>query len=92
MHPGTKLYLLLQRELEAAGVNGRRPVKTSLWPSRLPPPVIRGAAGETLAMRIKRYGVQTRFVLSRLQFHIVEGLRYAMESYRWRQLLDRLSS
>jgi hypothetical protein len=91
MDHGTKLFLLLQKELEAAGVPGRRPVEKSLWPSRLPPTVIRALAGETLSTRLARYRIQSRFILSRLRFHIVEGLRYAIESYRWRQYLDRLS-
>jgi hypothetical protein len=91
-HPGTKLYLLLQRELEAAGVLTKRPVKKPLWPSRLPPTVIRPSANETLSTRIARYRVQARFIFSRLCFHLVEGVRYAIESYRWRRHLDSLSS
>ena len=91
-HPGTKLYLLLQRELEALGVSTIRPIKKSLWPSRLPPTVIRPSADETLSTRIARYRVQARFIFSRLCFHIAEGLRYAVESYRWRRHLDRYSS
>jgi hypothetical protein len=35
--------------------------------------------------------MQARFISSRFRFHLVEGLRYAVESYRWRQYLDRLS-
>ena len=89
--PGTKLYLLLQRELERCGVAGRRPIKTSLFPSRLPLPVIRGVAGESLATRLGRYQVQVRFGASRLRFHLVEGARFAVESYRWQQHLKRLS-
>jgi hypothetical protein len=91
-HPGTKLYLLLQRELKTAGVSVKRPFKKSLLPSRLPPAVIRAALNETLSKRIARYRVQVRFIFSRLWFHIVEGLRYAIESYRWRQHLNELSS
>jgi hypothetical protein len=91
-HPGTKLYLLLQKELEAAGVSAIRPAKKSLWPARLPPSVIRPSIDETLSTRIARYRVQTRFIFSRLCFHLVEGLRYAIESYRWRRHLDRYSS
>ena len=91
-HPGTKLYLLLQKELERAGVAGKRPVSNSLLPFRLPPIVIRGSSDETLSIRIARYRVQGRFIASRLRFHIVEGLRYAVESYRWSHYLDRLSS
>jgi hypothetical protein len=89
--PGTKLYLLLQKELGAAGIPGKRPLNRSLWPLRLPPPVVRRLAGETLSTTVARYRIQARFILSRVRFHVVEGLRYAMESYRWRQYLDRLS-
>ncbi len=91
-HPGTKFYLLLQKELESAGIPGRSWVKKSLWPTRLPPVVIRGSSGEPFSTRIARYRVQLRFVFERLRFHVVEGLRYTLESYRWRQHLDRLSS
>ena len=91
-HPGTKLYLLLQRELEAAGVSKKRPIRKSLWPSRLPPAIIRHSADETLSTRIARYCMQVRFIFSRFHFHTVEGLRYAIESYRWQQYLNRLSS
>jgi hypothetical protein len=91
-HPGTKFFLLLQKELQNAGISGRSAVKQSLWPSRLPPVVIRGSSGEPFSTRIARYRVQVRFVFGRLRFHIVEGVRYTLESYRWRQHLDRLSS
>ncbi len=90
--PGTKLYLLLQKELETAGVSASRPATKSLWPSRLPPAVIRAAEDETLSTTIARYRIQVRFISSRLRFHIVEGLRYTAEAYRWRRHRDRLSS
>jgi Uncharacterised nucleotidyltransferase len=89
--PGTKLYLLLQRELENAGVPGKHSIKRALLPSRLPPPVVRGSSSETLSVRIARYRLQCRVIFSRLGFHAMEGLRYALESYRWRQSLKRLS-
>lgn len=90
-HPGSKLYLLLQQELEIWNVSANRSVKESLWPSRLPPAVIHAADDETLSTRIARYRVQARFIFSRLRFHLVEGLRYTIESYRWHRHLDRLS-
>lgn len=90
--PGSKLYLLLQKELEAAGVSASRPATKSLLPSRLPPAVIRAAEDETLSTTIARYRVQVRFLFSRLRFHLVEGLRYTAETYRWRRHRDRLSS
>lgn len=91
-HPGTKIYLLLQRELEVAGLPGKRPIKESLLPTRLPPLIIRATADETLHALICRYRLQVRYVFSRLHFHIVEGVRYACESYRWRRLSERLTS
>lgn len=90
--PGSKLYLLLQKELESAGVPPKRPIKKALLPSRLPPTVIRAAANEVLSVRIRRYRLQLHFIISRLRFHIVEGLRYTWESYRWREHVKRAMS
>jgi hypothetical protein len=90
--PGTKLYLLLQAELERVGLPRRRALNESLLPSRLPPMVVRGFAGETLFTRIARYLLQCRVICWRLHFHFVEGLRYAWESYRWRQYREQLPS
>jgi hypothetical protein len=89
--PGTKLYLLLQKELEDAGVPGKHSLRKSVLPFRLPPAVVRGFAGETLSARLARYHLQCRVIFSRLFFHILGGLRYVWESYRWRQSLKRLS-
>jgi Uncharacterised nucleotidyltransferase len=87
--PGTKLYLLLQRELESAGVPAKRSVRQSLLPRRLPPSFIRPSVNETFEARIRRYNMQVHFIMLRLRFHFVEGLRYTWESYRWRQYMDR---
>lgn len=89
--PGSKLYLLLQRELESAGVPAKRSLRQALLPSRLPRVVIRASANETLSARIRRYRTQLNFIASRLRFHIVEGLRYAWESYRWRRRMNWLT-
>ncbi len=86
--PGSKLYLLLQQTLESEGLRQRRSVRQGLLPSRLPSLVVRAAAGETLRRRISRYQLQIYFVFSRLRFHVVEGLRYIRESYRWRQYVE----
>lgn len=91
-HPGNKLYLLLQRELESAGVPSKRSLRKALLPSGLPPLVVKGAVGEGLRLKIQRYRLQFGFILLRLHFHVVEGLRYGWESRRWRGLLDRVSS
>jgi hypothetical protein len=88
--PGSKLYLLLQRELEATGVPAMRPLREALLPSHLPPLLVRHSANETLGNRARRYRFQLQFILSRLRFHIVEGLRYTRESHRWRQRMNHL--
>lgn len=83
--PGTKLYLLLQREMEPAGIPARRPPMKALLPSRLPPPIIRPFPNEVISVRLSRYRMQIEFILLRMRFHFVEGLRYAWESYRWKR-------
>lgn len=89
-YPGTKLYLLLQREMQPSGVPARRPPARALMPSRLPPPIIKAFPNEAMSVRIARYRMQLQLVLLRLRFHFVEGLRYAWESYRWKQLKKHL--
>jgi len=87
-YPGSKLYLLLQRELEGAGVPAKRSLRQILLPVRLPPPVIRAFPNETLNVRLGRYRTQLYFILRRLRFHAVEGLRFAWESRRWRRHME----
>lgn len=87
--PGTKLYLLLQRELEFTGVPAKRSLRHALLPLRLPPLVIRASLNETFSVRIRRYRMQLHVILLRLRFHFVEGFRYALEFYRWQQRINR---
>jgi hypothetical protein len=87
--PGSKLYLILQSELAIGGAATRRGLRQALWPGKLPPAIIRASAGESLAARIRRQRLQLGHIRDRLQFHIVEGVRYLWERYRWRQNLNR---
>ena len=89
--PGNKLYLLLEREMERAGVQAKRPLRHALLPMGLPQPIAHSAPNETLAMRVKRHGRQIRFIWSRLRFHTVEGIRYLRESARWGRRLSDLT-
>lgn len=82
--PGSKLYLLLQRELEAAGVPAKRSLQQTLLPSRLPPPIIRAFPNDSRKVRLGRYRMQVGFIVRRSRFHLVEGLRFLWESRRWR--------
>lgn len=90
--PGTKLYLLLQSVLESPATPGKRSLQESLLPACLPPPEFLGRPGESLSMRLARYRVQLGVIVSRLRFHVVEDLRYAWESHRWKRLLARIQA
>ncbi len=89
--PGSKLYLLLLRELEPSGQTTSRSLWESLLPRRLPPQVIRAFEGESLWIRAQRTHMQLRYVLIRLRFHLVEGLRYGWAAYRWSRQTEELA-
>lgn len=89
--PGTKLYLLLQRELESFGHPESRSLWKTLLPRRLPPVVVLASHSETLGIRARRYRMHLKYVLLRLRFHLVEGLRYGWEAYRWRRHMEGLT-
>ena len=82
--PGSKRYLLLQRELEAANVVSRRPIRQSLLPRALPPAIIAPSTQEPLYETWLRYRLQMWFLFFRARFHLREGLRYAYEAWRWK--------
>jgi hypothetical protein len=85
--PGSKLYLLLQRELEAVGAQPPQPLRHALLPLFLPKAIGQKASNEDLRTSVRRYRKQLLFSFSRLRFHVVEGLRYLRESLRWRRIL-----
>lgn len=82
--PGSKRYLLLQRELESAGVVTRRTVRQSLLPHALPPAIVAPREQEPLRETYLRHQLQIWFLFFRARFHLVEGLRYLYESWRWK--------
>ncbi len=84
-YPRDKLHLLLQKELEFAGIaqKQKQSLRKALLPLRLPSPVIRALPNESLPARIRRYFMYLQLILERLRFHIVEGFRFALE---WRRL------
>lgn len=84
--PGSKRYLRLRQELEIACGASRGSSKLSLLSFSLPHVVIQATPKETLSTQIARYRVQVRFLTSRFRFHIVEGLRFVIESRRWHRL------
>jgi hypothetical protein len=86
--PGSKLYLLLQRELAHVGIPAKRTLRRALLPLRLPPTISTSSANDTLPVRLRRYCGQLRYVCFRLRFHVVEGARYVWELHRWRQHMN----
>jgi len=89
--PGSKLYLLLQKELEAAGLPAKRPMQQALLPRRLPPAITHRVAGETLLDSMKRYRRELYFIFFRLHFHTWGGVRFLREQILWRQYKNGLS-
>lgn len=84
--PGNKLYLILRQELRG-NAPSRPAIRTLIFPAHLPPAVTHGHPGERPREKLRRYRTEIWFFLSRLHFHIVEGLRYAMELSRWQRRL-----
>jgi len=89
--PGSKRYLRLREELEIASGGGRGSQKLSVLSFGMPKAVIQATPGETFSTRVARYGVQTRFLASRVCFHLIEGSRFVLESRRWNRLRSNLS-
>ncbi len=89
--PGSKLYVLLQRELGMAGALPKRELRRALLPMKLPPALSRGTSSESVMGRVHRYRQHARLILFRLRFHAVEGIRYTYESFLWRRRKNRLA-
>ena len=90
--PGTKLYLLLEKELTSAGLPEKRSLWQQLIPRRLPPAIAHAAMRESVPMRIHRHRKQLQYVLFRLRFHAVQNSIYIRESARWRRSMNRLEA
>jgi Uncharacterised nucleotidyltransferase len=84
--PGTKLHLLLEDEL-TSGDNSWQKKRRSLLPLYCATRIAIEDPNESLGPRLRREYYQARFLLFRLRFHLVEGLRYAIEAVRWRRCL-----
>jgi hypothetical protein len=84
--PGTKLYLLLKRELSTERRAQNEMARRRLFPLHRPPRVAYAGAG-TIGSRIRAMVDQCRFVLFRLRFHVAEGSRYLVEAHRWKRIV-----
>jgi hypothetical protein len=92
--PGTKLYLLLLQELEK-GDDTRLSLaqkRRRLFPLHLAPPIVHAGPDDNLWKWLRRSVYQARFVLFRLRFHVVEGIRYLIEAMRWKRQLSVLNN
>ncbi|HEY6490655.1 MAG: nucleotidyltransferase family protein [Terracidiphilus sp.] len=87
---GNKLYLILRKELRG-GREQRKAIRKLVFPAHLPPPITRGVEGEGLGARLARYKTEAYYVLMRLWFHIIEGLKYAIELSRWQRRMTEIS-
>jgi hypothetical protein len=89
--PGSKLYLLLRQQLHAEQRNGRAHLRGLIFPAHLPPKVTHGKTNKGLLARLMQYRAQANFIFLRLRFHVVEGLRYSVESPRWQRRLTGMT-
>jgi len=85
--PGTKLYLLLEDELARNDNLWRKKKLSKLLPLHRVPRITCSGPNESRRTRLRKKFYQARFTLFRLRFHIVEGLRFVTEAWRWRRYL-----
>ena len=85
--PGTKLYLLLDKELSPGQHALRKTIRRRLIPLQLPPRVMRPQRDDSLRTLIYQDMIQFWFILFRLCFHLTQSLRYAIELGRWKRLV-----
>ena len=90
--PGTKLYLLLERELALANVLPQTAPSLHVLPALCVPRIFRKHPDETSSIRLLRWRLNSRYILFRLRFHITQGLLYILELLRWKLFLRPASS
>ena len=88
--PGTKLYLLLETELES--LEGRRSsaMRERLIPMRRLRPCFTPTAPESISDRLRRYVRTAQFALFRFRFHTTQALRIIVELPSWRRLRSNI--
>jgi hypothetical protein len=89
--PGSKLYLLLEKELEAKGLPAKRSLWKALVPRRLPQSITHAVRGKTRFTRFERRRGQLFYVLFRLRFSALEGLRFFRALILWLQYRNGVS-
>ena len=89
--PGTKLFLLLEKELEQLSSRRQSVIRKRLLPCRPAPRIFTPRPYETPTERLHRYAMQLRFTLFRARFHLVEAARYLCKLPRWRRRVAELA-
>jgi hypothetical protein len=89
--PGSKLYLLLRKELNPQSSSENTERRKLMFPLHRPPRVTRPRGTEGILTRLRRYRFETWFVIRRLRFHVAEGIGLAIESLRWQRRLEGVS-
>ncbi len=78
--PGTKLYLLLLRELSSDQQSWNQLSRKRLLPLHVPPHVLWPDMSRS---SFRQFAARTRYALRRGRFHLREGARYLAEQRRW---------
>ena len=88
-YPGSKLYLLLQGELEHAGSPRKRSLRRSLV-FCLPPPLIRARPNESMQVRARRYFNAVQVDSRPSALSRCGGVPFTFESRRFRRMKELL--
>ncbi len=89
--PGTKLYLLLRDQLDARANAWKEDGRHILLPLRWPARIVNVGKDASPWKRLQGELYQFRFLLYRLRFRVVEGIRYNVEAAKWKRQLRLLN-
>ncbi len=81
--PGTKLYLLLEREISENHQGFPSLIRRALFPSRITPPKVM-ASTQAAGPKRQYRGGRLRHAFARAEFHIREACRVSYELIRWK--------
>lgn len=88
--PGTKLNLLLREQINVSNPHWGSERRTALLPLHRAPRIVHVEHGAGVRKRVQSEIYQLRFEMFRVRFHVVEGLRYLVETVKWRRYLRSL--
>lgn len=89
--PGSKVYLLLRKELEGDSARQKSARRRLIFPFHWPQKITRKSADESLSDRVRRFRIQASFTVRRFWFHLAGGLGLAIESLLWQRRNGRVS-